>query len=105
MTQDKIGLASLTPALKSIFLILCILGVIVPCVLGFVNLDMRIDSVEVCQDAGNKKDVSQDKKIVDLEKREIERKGEYAMLRADSDRQNTKLDVVLSELKRLERGE
>ena len=105
MENKKVGLSSLTPTLRSIFLLLCIIGVILPCILGFVNFDTRIDSVETCQKTSSAKNIEQDGKIVDLEKREIARNGEYSMLRKDAERTEAKLDIVISELKRFERSE
>ena len=102
---EKVGLANLTPSLKSFLLILSIVGVVTPAVLGFVNFDYRLDGVEVAQREDREKGLKRDEKIVNLEKREIERRGEYSMIRSDLERFEATLSTIVSELKRLERGE
>jgi len=105
MSEDKIKISSLSLPLRVLLTLLSILAIVVPAVLGFVNLDYRIDGMESKCIHFEKKDEDQDIKIVNLEKRDIERRGEYAMLRSDAQRTESKLDTVIAELKRLERSE
>jgi hypothetical protein len=49
MGEGEVGISNLTGALKVLLLFLSILGLVVPSVLGWVNLDTRIDDVEVAQ--------------------------------------------------------
>ena len=47
MSENEVGVAHLSIPLKMLLLILTIVATVVPCVLGFVNFDKRIDIVEV----------------------------------------------------------
>lgn len=47
--SDPIGIASLSQPLKTLLLFLSILALVVPCVLGFVNFDKRLDVTEIVQ--------------------------------------------------------
>jgi len=49
MSDQRIGIASLSQPLKTLLLFLSILALVVPCVLGFVNFDKRLDITEIVQ--------------------------------------------------------
>ena len=49
MGDGEIGFKKLSMGLQTFIAILAIIGAIVPCVLGFVNLDKRVDDVELTQ--------------------------------------------------------
>lgn len=116
MSDGEVGISNLTGPLKILLLLLTILAIVVPSVLGWVNFDKRIDIVE---DTHEKHELSNKEKFVALdiidkkhsnditalEKREIARNGEFEMLRQDGRRMEVKLDLVIAELKRLERTE
>ena len=103
--KKPVGVGDLSQTLKITLTLLVIIGAIVPWVLGFVNIDYRLDGVELAQTAGFKKDEEQDLKITTIEKGEIARRGEYELLRSDAKRTESKLNTIISELKRLERGD
>lgn len=46
MTEKSISVKHLSLPLQGILLMLSILAIVVPCVLGFVNFDKRVDIVE-----------------------------------------------------------
>ena len=48
--EDKtVGIGSLSQTLKALLILLTLVGVITPCVLGFVNFDKRLDVTELVQ--------------------------------------------------------
>ena len=49
MGDGEVGFKKLSQGLQTFIAILAIIGAIVPCVLGFVNLDRRVDDVELSQ--------------------------------------------------------
>ena len=59
---NTVGFSSLAPQLKTVLVLLGIIGAIVPVVLGCVNFDYRLDGVEASQVVGCAKDLEQDLK-------------------------------------------
>ena len=59
MTDKSVRFAHLDPVMQGVVTLLTIVAIVVPCVLGFVNFDKRIDIVEVAQgryeEAGEKR--------------------------------------------------
>ena len=71
MSEDTVGLSSLSQPLKVLLLLLSILALVVPCVLGFVNFDKRIDIVETSFDKHEVSDGKNfDKLSIDVEDNE-----------------------------------
>ena len=113
MGDGEVGIKNLTGPLKVLLLFLSILAIVVPSVLGWVNFDARIDTVESDRErdlVSNKEkfvelyatDEEHDNKIEALEKREIARTGEFNLLRGDIARTEDTLTLILSELRRLD---
>lgn len=116
MGEGEVGIRHLTGPLKSLLLFLSILVLVIPAVWWCVESDSRIDSVEksvkeIAVESEEKfKEVDSsiedvEDKVVLLEKHEIERIGEYKALGEKLNRTESTLQLVLVELKRLERGE
>jgi len=58
---DQVTFKDLNPVMQGMLVVLSMVAIIVPCVLGFVNFDKRLDVVE----AGQRKHLEQDEKRYD----------------------------------------
>lgn len=116
MGEGEVGIKHLTGPLKGLLLFLSILVLVIPAVWWCVESDSRIDwveaSVKKVENDSNEKFVEVDESVEELEdrmmlveKHEIERIGEYKALGEKLNRTESTLQLVLVELKRLERGE
>ena len=108
MTHDQapIGIGSLSQSLKTLLLGLSIIALVVPCVLGFVNFDKRLDITEEKQTDHIEKDEHKWEKTGDqigelkdgMHALELVDKGltiQYAEILRRLDDQNSKLDNLV----------
>jgi hypothetical protein len=110
MGEGEVGVKNLTGPLKVLLLLLSILVILIPAVWWCVESDTRIDTLESKHsrhELENKEqftDVGSDiesleDSVISLEKREIERIGEYKALDSKLDRLEATQQLILAELR------